>query len=61
MSEKLLRRPAVESLTGLSRSTIYQWMKEGRFPRPVKLGMRLVAWRESDVVAWLESREMREV
>lgn len=59
MAEKLLRRPEVEARTGLSRSTIYQWMKDGKFPQPVALGTRLVAWRASDVNAWLESRETR--
>jgi prophage regulatory protein len=59
MAEKLIRRPEVESRTGLSRSTIYDWMKRGDFPLPVKLGTRLVAWRESDVTAWMESRETR--
>ena len=59
MADILLRRPEVEARTGLSRSTLYDWMKRGDFPQPVKLGARLVAWRESDVNAWLESRETR--
>ncbi len=33
MTEKLLRRPDVEARTGLSRSTLYEWMKRGEFPR----------------------------
>ncbi|MBF9031702.1 AlpA family phage regulatory protein [Rhodobacterales bacterium HKCCE3408] len=56
---KLLRRPEVETRTGLSRSTLYEWMKRGEFPQPVKLGVRIVAWRESDVTDWLESRQTR--
>jgi prophage regulatory protein len=56
---RLLRRAEVERLTGLSRSTLYSWMKEGRFPQPVRLGARIVAWRESDVTEWLESRQTR--
>ncbi|MGY3437024.1 MULTISPECIES: helix-turn-helix transcriptional regulator [unclassified Marinovum] len=59
MAEKLIRRPEVEARTGLSRSTLYDWMKRGDFPQPVKLGARLVAWRESDVTAWLQTRETR--
>lgn len=59
MADKLLRRPEVEARTGLSRSTLYDWMKRGEFPQPVKLGTRLVAWRERDVTEWLESRETR--
>ncbi|WP_420326560.1 helix-turn-helix transcriptional regulator [Mameliella sp.] len=56
---RLLRRREVENRTGLSRSTLYDWMKRGEFPRPVKLGARIVAWRETDIVAWLESRKTR--
>jgi prophage regulatory protein len=56
MAEKVLRRAEVEVRTGLSRSTIYEWMKLNKFPRPVKLGERIVAWRESDIDNWLESR-----
>ncbi len=59
MAERILRRPEVEARTGLSRSTIYDWMKRGEFPQPIKLGARLVAWRESDVNAWLEARETK--
>ena len=56
MSERILRRPVVEARTGLSRSTIYEWMKRGEFPKPVALGTRLVGWRESEIEAWLEAR-----
>lgn len=59
MAEKLLRRPDVEARTGLSRSTLYAWMAEGKFPKPVALGARLVAWRESEIDAWLAARETR--
>ena len=59
MSEKILRRPDVEAITGLSRSTLYQWIAEGRFPRPVKLGTRSVGWRESEINAWVMSRETK--
>ena len=56
MADRLIRRPEVESLTGLSRSTIYAWIKTGDFPAPVPLGARLVAWRERDVTDWIETR-----
>lgn len=55
-NERILRRPEVEARTGLSRSTIYLWIQQGEFPKPVALGARLVGWRESDVNAWLEAR-----
>ncbi len=56
MADKYLRRPAVQELTGLSRSTIYDLMAKAQFPRPVKLTQRAVAWSESKIVEWLESR-----
>ena len=51
-SAPLLRLPSVVLLTGLSRSTIYQMISEHRFPRPVRLGTRAVAWRRSDLEQW---------
>lgn len=56
MAERHYRRPAVEELTGLSRSTIYALMDRGDFPRPVKLAPRIVAWPESRITEWLASR-----
>ncbi|MEM9238388.1 MAG: AlpA family phage regulatory protein [Pseudomonadota bacterium] len=48
------------SHTGLSRFTIYAWMTRAEFPQPVKLGARLVAWREADVLAWLDGQQTRD-
>lgn len=58
MRNKVLRLPDVLKAVCLSRSTLYLMVSEGRFPRPIKLGGRAVAWRESDVDAWLASREV---
>ncbi|MEM5521063.1 AlpA family transcriptional regulator [Sulfitobacter sp. AS59] len=57
MPEKYLRRPAVEAMTGLSRSTIYNLMNRREFPRPVRLTKKAVAWPESAIANWLESRK----
>lgn len=53
---RILRLGAVRERTGLSRSTIYRFVTEGRFPRQVSLGQRCVGWLESEVNGWLESR-----
>ena len=55
-TNRLIRRPEVERLTSLSRSALYSAMSEGRFPRPVSLGRRSVAWRLRDIEGWIESR-----
>ena len=57
MPNRIFRRPAVQDMTGLSRSTLYAMIAEGRFPAPVKLSMRAVGWREADLNEWLASRE----
>lgn len=62
MPEKHYRRPAVEEITGLSRSLIYAKLDrksryyDPSFPRPVRLGQRAVAWPAAAITAWLESR-----
>ena len=50
---KLLRRPEVESITGLSRASIYARMSAGTFPLPVRLGPNSVAWRAIDLEHWI--------
>jgi prophage regulatory protein len=56
MVEKHLRRREVEQLTGLSRSSLYDLMSKGAFPRPIKLTGKAVAWPESAIAEWLASR-----
>jgi len=50
---RLIRLPEVQHRVGLGRSTIYRWMAEGKFPKPVQLGGYAVAWAEEDVQAWI--------
>jgi len=35
-------------------------MAEGEFPRPVKISKGAVAWRESEVVEWMDTRDVAE-
>jgi prophage regulatory protein len=53
---KLLRRPDVEAMTGLRRSSIYEMMQENTFPKPVQLNKRMVGWVESEIEDWLEEK-----
>jgi prophage regulatory protein len=41
--------------TGLSRPSIYRYIKRGRFPPRRRVGPNRVAWVPADVVAWIES------
>ncbi len=56
MSERFLRRKQVEALTGYSRSSIYDKMKVGDFPKAVKIGPKAVRWLESEISAWMNAR-----
>ena len=56
MTHNILRLPAVKARTGLSRSTIYLRISEGRFPKPVSLGGRAVGWVEAEVDDWLNEQ-----
>ena len=53
---KIIRRPEVESITGLSRSSIYAKMENGTFPKGIKLSERSVGWLEHEVQEWLKNR-----
>lgn len=51
----LLRLRDVCEIVGLSRSTIYSRMADGRFPTPLRVSGRAMRWRTSDVAAWVRS------
>lgn len=55
-NEALLRMSTVRTMTGLARSSIYELEKRGLFPHRVALSERSVAWRASEVQAWIEGR-----
>lgn len=54
-NEEFWSLPIVRARTGLSRSTIYAYIASGMFPVQRRLGPRRVAWRASEVKAWISS------
>ena len=57
--ERLLRRSDVADLTSIkANSTLYDMIRRGEFPPPVKLG-RSSAWRESEVRQWIAERPVQ--
>lgn len=54
--QKIIRLHDVKDRTGLSRSTIYQFMAQGNFPKQVSLGERSVGWVENEIEGWLSCR-----
>ncbi|TFW21818.1 AlpA family transcriptional regulator [Pseudomonas putida] len=53
---RILRMKTVIEITGLARSTVYKYVAEGVFPKPLSLGGRSVGWLESEVHSWIQSR-----
>ncbi|WP_298183763.1 AlpA family transcriptional regulator [uncultured Pseudomonas sp.] len=53
---KIIRLKDVIDTTGLARSTIYKYISEGFFPKPISLGDRCVGWLESEVQDWILAR-----
>jgi len=56
--KRLIRIREVIRLIGISKSYIYQLVSQGKFPKPVTLvpGGKSVAWLESEVLEWIDSR-----
>jgi predicted DNA-binding transcriptional regulator AlpA len=44
-----VRVPTVAALNDVTPVTIWRWVREGRFPAPVKLGPNVTAWRVGDL------------
>ena len=56
MTDKIHRITSTIVITGLCRSTIYDSVRKGTFPEPVRLGQRAIGWRESDLMVWVKTR-----
>ena len=52
-ADRFLRWPEVRNLTGLSRSSIWRLMRNGRFPKSKLIGLRSTGWMQSEVEQWM--------
>ena len=52
----LLRIKDVVKKTTIGKSTIWQWVEEEKFPKPIKLSERISVWKDSDIDEWIESK-----
>lgn len=52
----LIRLKEVKEYTGLGRSSIYEKMNNGLFPKSVSLGDRAVAWVDSEITDWVQDK-----
>lgn len=57
----LLKLPAVMAKTTFSEPSIYRLMRDGKFPKPLKLGARAVAWRSDEIDEFINSLQRSQV
>lgn len=53
---ELLKLPEVMKQTTLGKSTIYAYVKHGKFPPPIEVGDRAVGWVQSEISGWVQDR-----
>lgn len=53
---RLIKLKEVMTNTGLSRSSVYRYISEGHFPKPIATGERSVAWLDSEIDDWILER-----
>ena len=52
----IMRRDEVERKTGFKRAHIYSLMKDGKFPKAKRIGMRAVGWDSQEIEQWIADR-----
>ncbi len=55
-SKKMIRLPEVRQTVALSRSEIYRLVSLRKFPRPIRLGERAVAWDFDEIQEWIRGK-----
>jgi predicted DNA-binding transcriptional regulator AlpA len=57
LERRIKARPPSSGILPLGRSTIYDLVRKGEMPAPVRLSERVSAWRTADLIEWLESKQ----
>ena len=56
--DTLLRIKQVTERTGISKTTLYNWIKEGKFPKAIHVqGSRMSSWPSSDIDEWIAEQK----
>ena len=56
MPQSLIRFSEVQKRTGYSKAWIYRLISENRFPQPIKIGARAIAFVEGEIDEWIDRR-----
>ncbi|BCD62649.1 hypothetical protein NitYY0826_C1531 [Nitratiruptor sp. YY08-26] len=55
--DRLIDIKEVSSLIGMKKPTIYKYIRDGKFPKPIKIGIRASRWSFNEVMQWIEERK----
>lgn len=55
--DRLLRWPSVQQITGISRTTAWRLEQIGQFPHRVRVSAGITAWRESEILTFIQTRQ----
>jgi prophage regulatory protein len=58
-NRRILRRPEVEARCGFKRAHLYKLIDEGKFPRPVRIGVRAVGCDSVEIEQWIAAQLQR--
>lgn len=56
-SFKYFRLKTLAARLDVHRSTIWRWVRQGTFPRPISLNPTVRVWRETDIEKWITDRQ----
>lgn len=59
VTRRILRRPEVEARCGFKRAHLYKLIGEGKFPRPLRIGVRAVGWDSVEIDRWIAEQLQR--
>lgn len=55
-TQSLIRLPEVQRRVGYGKAWVYKLIAQNRFPKPVKIGTRSIAFIESEIDEWIDQR-----
>ncbi|ENU99418.1 MULTISPECIES: helix-turn-helix transcriptional regulator [Acinetobacter] len=58
MKRKVSAKPERVGLLPVSEKTIWEWVRQGKFPKPIKVSANVTVWRLSEIQAWMEEKGM---
>jgi len=54
---KFYRIKQLSEMLNVSKSSIWGWLKKGKFPTPLKIGGNTTVWRSTDIESWVSNHE----